>query len=285
MSGFEVAGAVGVAIQLAGVATKAFKLFSDMSRGFKDVDGTAARIHNELSSFKQSAKAARNNLKDLKIDNLDLKQALLEYEHTVAQLHRKMQVIQSKKQLVGRTKMWMELMSSDSEVTMLRRQLKRHTSELSKNFTLVELKGIREYQKRAHRKNMLSHRASEERSDKIDKKLDLSQRENMLSRRATEEGFDKMNKRLDLFRAPPDVKYGRQTPEKKHRTFEAPKDVRASSQTPAMSPIRLHDYGVQAPENKYRAFDAPTDVRASSQTPAMSPIRLHDTIIRDLDDS
>jgi hypothetical protein len=266
MSGFEVAGAVGVAIQLAGVATKAFKLFSDMSRGFKDVDGTAARIHNELSSFKQSAKAARNNLKDLKIDNLDLKQALLEYEHTVAQLHRKMQVIQSKKQLVGRTKMWMELMSSDSEVTMLRRQLKRHTSELSKNFTLVELKGIREYQKRAHRKNMLSHRASEERSDKIDKKLDLSQRENMLSRRAseerldkidkkldlsqrenmlsrraTEEGFDKMNKRLDLFRAPPDVKYGRQTPEKKHRTFEAPKDVRASSQTPAMSPIRLHD--------------------------------------------
>jgi uncharacterized phage infection (PIP) family protein YhgE len=274
MSGFEVAGAVGVAFQLANVATKAVKLFSEMSTGFKDTDGTAARIHNELSSFKQSAKAARNNLSDLKIDNLDLEQALLQYEDTVTQLRYKMQIIQSKTKLVGRTKMWMELMSSDSEVTMLRRQLRQHTRDLTQNFTLVMLKGltgdVREIktvtgdhyelsrtmqrdQERAHRENALSHRASEER-------------------------LDEMNKRLDLLQASPDVKYRRQTSEKKYRAFEAPKDVRANLQTPAMSPFSLHDYGVQTPEKKHRAFEATTDVRASSQTRVISPIiRLHDT--------
>jgi hypothetical protein len=286
MSGFEVAGAVGVAFQLANVATKAVKLFSEMSTGFKDTDGTAARIHNELSSFKQSAKAARNNLNDLRIDNLDLKQALLQYEDTVTQLRYKMQIIQSKTKLVGRTKMWMELMSSDSEVTMLRRQLRQHTRDLTQNFNLVMLKGltgdVREIKTVTgdHYELSRTMQRDQERANRENARL---HREHTLSRQASEE---RMNKKIDLLRASPDVKHRMQTPEKKYRAFEAPTDVRANSQTPAMSPFGLHDYGVQTPEKKHRALEATTDVRASSPTPAMSPIlRLHDTNPYDLDDS
>ena len=135
----EVLGAVSASLALVGLATKAVKLFSDMSTGFKDADGKAALIHQDLFNFKQSAKFAHHKLEHVKVDDLGLKQCLVKYEGSIAQLGHKMQAIQGSKRLWGKTKKWMELMSSDSEVTMLRQQLKQHTSELTEKFTLVML--------------------------------------------------------------------------------------------------------------------------------------------------
>jgi hypothetical protein len=50
-----------------------------------------------------------------------------------------MEAIESRKKLIGQTRMWMELMSTDSEVTKLRGTLRRHTRELAANFTLSML--------------------------------------------------------------------------------------------------------------------------------------------------
>jgi hypothetical protein len=79
MSGVEVLGAFAASIQLIGLAGKAVKLFFEMSRGFKDANGEAALIHEELSSFKQSAKFASENLKRLRVDDLGLEQSIWRY--------------------------------------------------------------------------------------------------------------------------------------------------------------------------------------------------------------
>lgn len=143
-TGLEVLGAVGAAFQLVELAAKAFKLFSDMSTGFKDANGEAALIRRELFNFKQSAKFAHNNLKHLRVDDIGLQQSLLKYESSISQLGHEMQAIHGRKRPWGQTKNWMKLMSKDSEVTMLRHQLKQHTSELAEKFTLVTLKEIRD---------------------------------------------------------------------------------------------------------------------------------------------
>jgi hypothetical protein len=184
----EVLGAVAASLQLVGLATKAVRLFSDMSTGFKDADKTAALIHEDLFNFKQSAKFAHHNLEHVKIDDLGLRQSLVKYEGTIAQLGHKMQAIQGKKRLWSQTKKWMKLMSSDSEVTMLRNQLKQHTSELTEKFTLVmlermkqdvkeiktEVRAHHEFSRSAHQSVMLWQQGSEERLDTIEAKLDAA---------------------------------------------------------------------------------------------------------------
>jgi hypothetical protein len=98
-TGLEVLGAVGAAFQLVELAAKAFKLFSDMSTGFKDANGEAALIRRELFNFKQSAKFAHNNLKHLRVDDIGLQQSLLKYESSISQLGHKMQAIHGRKRL------------------------------------------------------------------------------------------------------------------------------------------------------------------------------------------
>ncbi|KAM0704342.1 hypothetical protein Q7P35_008576 [Cladosporium inversicolor] len=115
-----------------------------MSTGFTDADKKAALIHQDLFDFKQSAKFAHHNLEHVKIHDLGLKQSLVKYEGTISQLGHKMQAIQGKKRLWSKTKKWMELMSSDSEVTMLRNQLKQHTREMTEKFTLVMLERMKQ---------------------------------------------------------------------------------------------------------------------------------------------
>jgi hypothetical protein len=139
MSGVEVLGAFAASIQLIGLAGKAVKLFFEMSRGFEDANGEAALIHEELSSFKQSAKFASENLKRLRVDDLGLEQSIWRYQGSITKLVLKMEAIESRKKLIGQTRMWMELMSTDSEVTKLRGTLRRHTRELAANFTLSML--------------------------------------------------------------------------------------------------------------------------------------------------
>lgn len=194
-TGLEVLGAVGASLQLVELATKAVKLFSDMTTGFKDTDKKAALIHQDLFNFKQSAKFAHHNLGHVQIDDLGLKQSLVKYEDTIAQLGQKMQKIQSKKRLWNKAKKWIELMSNDSEVTMLRGQLKQHTSELTEKFTLAMLErmkhdvtGIKqdvkkiktrvgnhhEFSRSAHQQVMLWQQSSDERLDTIEAKLDAA---------------------------------------------------------------------------------------------------------------
>jgi hypothetical protein len=139
----EVLGAFSASSQLVQLATKAVKLFSDMRTGFKDADGKAALIHRELVDFKQSAEFAHHNLSYVQVDDLGLKQSLSKYEDSISQLDHRMRTIQAKKKLLGRTEMWMKLMSSDNDVNMLRRQLEKHTSELMWKFTVVMLKEIK----------------------------------------------------------------------------------------------------------------------------------------------
>jgi plasmid rolling circle replication initiator protein Rep len=143
MTGLEVLGAVSASLQLVQLATKAVKLFSDMRTGFKDADGKAALVHQELVGFKQSAEFAYHNLSYIQADDVGLKQSLLKYEDSISQLGHKMQTIQAKKKLLGRTEMWMKLMSRDSDVNMLRRQLEKYTSGLMWKFTVVVLKEIK----------------------------------------------------------------------------------------------------------------------------------------------
>jgi uncharacterized protein YoxC len=187
MTGLEVLGAVGASLQLVGLATKAVKLFSDMSTGFKDADGKAALIHQELSNFKQCAKFANHNLNHTQVDDVGL-------EH-IWQLGHKMQTIQAEKMLFGKTEMWMKLMSSDSDVNMLREQLQKHTSELMGKFTVVMLKEINgdvkeiksdvrahydfsrsthQYNVSAHQAVMLRHQESDEKLDTLAAKLDAA---------------------------------------------------------------------------------------------------------------
>lgn len=142
-TGFEVLGAVGTALQLVKLATNAVEFFSDMATGFKDLDGKIGLINKELKDFKESAKFAHLNLDHYQIDDLGLKQALCRYESTISQLGRKMQKIHGKKKLWGKTKMWMQLMKSDSEVAMLREQLRQHTRELLTKFTAAALVQIK----------------------------------------------------------------------------------------------------------------------------------------------
>jgi hypothetical protein len=184
----EILGTVAASLQLVALATKAVKLFSDMSTGFKDADGKAALIHQDLLNFKQSAKFAYHNLEHVKVDDLGLKQCLVKYEGSIAQLGHKMQAIQGRKRLWGKTKKWMELMSSDSEVTMLRQQLKQHTSELTEKFTLVMLQEIKgdvkeiktdvrahyDFSRTTHQSVMLWQQSSIERLDTIESKLDAA---------------------------------------------------------------------------------------------------------------
>jgi hypothetical protein len=191
----EVLGAVSASLHLVELATKAVKLFSDMSTGFKDADGKAALIHQELFNFKQSAKFANHNLNHTQVHDVGLKQSLLKYEDSISQLGYKMQAIQAKKKLIGRTKMWMKLMSSDSEVNMLRQQLEKHTGELMGKFTVVMLKEIKgdvkeiktdvrahydfsrsthQYNVSAHQSVMLRHEASDEKIDTLTAKLEAA---------------------------------------------------------------------------------------------------------------
>lgn len=187
-TGIEVLGAVAASLQLVQLAAKAVSLFSDMSTGFKDADGKAALIHQELFNFKQSAKFAHHNLDHLKVDDLGLKQSLVKYEGSISQLGHKMQAIQGKKRLWGQTKKWMALMSNDSEVTMLRHQLKQHTTELTEKFTLTMLKGIKEdvkeiktdvrahydFNRSTHQSVMLWQQSSDEKLDTLKAKLDAA---------------------------------------------------------------------------------------------------------------
>jgi hypothetical protein len=194
-TGLEVVGAVSASLHLVELATKAVKLFSDMSTGFKDADGKAALIHQELFNFKQSAKFANHNLSHVQVDDLGLKQSLSKYEDSISQLGYKMQTIQAKKKLIGRTKMWMKLMSSDSEVNMLRQQLEKHTGELMGKFTVVMLKEIKgdvkeiktdvrahydfsrsthQYNVSAYQSIMLRHEASEEKLDTLAAKFEAA---------------------------------------------------------------------------------------------------------------
>jgi hypothetical protein len=188
----EALGAVSASLALVILATKVVKFFSDMSTGFKDADGKAKLIHEDLYNFKLGAKFAHNNLDHLKVDDLGLKQCLVKYEVSIAQLGHKMQAIHGKKRLWGQTKKWMELMSSDSEVAMLRQHLKQHlkqhTSELTEKFTLAmlqEIKGdVKEiktdvranhaFNMSAHQSVMLWQQSSDERLDTIEAKLDAA---------------------------------------------------------------------------------------------------------------
>jgi hypothetical protein len=159
-----------------------------MSTGFKDAEGKAALIHQDLYNFKQSAKFAHHNLKHLKVDSLGLEQCLVKYEGTIAQLGQKMQAIQGRKRLWGMTKEWMELMWSDSEVMMLREQLRQHTSELTEKFTLVMLQEIKgdvqeiktdvrahyDFSRSTHQSVMLWQQSSDERLDTLESKLDAA---------------------------------------------------------------------------------------------------------------
>lgn len=142
-TGFEVLGAVGTALQLVKLATNVVEFFSDMATGFNDMDGKIGRINRELKDFKESAKFAHLNLDHYQIDDLGLKQVLCQYESTISQLGRKMQKIHGRKWLWGKTKMWMQLMKSDSEVAMLREQLRQHTRELLTKFTAAALAHIK----------------------------------------------------------------------------------------------------------------------------------------------
>lgn len=61
-TGLEVLGAVGTALQLVEIASQAVAYFSDMTTGFKDLDGKVGNIYQDLDNFKDSAKWAHRNL-------------------------------------------------------------------------------------------------------------------------------------------------------------------------------------------------------------------------------
>lgn len=114
-----------------------------MATGLNDLDGKIGLISKELKDFKGSAKFAQLNLHHYQVDNLGLKQSLCQYESTISHLGRKMQKIHGKKKLWDKTKMRMQLTKSDSEVAMLREELRKHTQELLTKFTATALVQIK----------------------------------------------------------------------------------------------------------------------------------------------
>jgi len=140
----EVLGAASASIHLVKLAAGTVKFFSDMASGFKDLDGKVALVHTDLYSFEQNARVAHQNLERVKVDDLGLTQLLSRYKSTITKLRGKMEKINHKKKLWGKTKMWMQLMKSDSEVLMLREQLRRHSGELLHKFTVTTLLQVKQ---------------------------------------------------------------------------------------------------------------------------------------------
>jgi hypothetical protein len=144
MSGFEVAGAVGLAVTLVGQSKNVYDFFCDMASGFKDRDGKITTIRGELHSFKRFAKYAHSNLERQQLaDNLDLRRCLIRYQNTVLQLGRRLKYIRRQRSIWGTTRKWMKLMKSDAGIHATRRQLVQHRQEILMKFSVSTLVQIR----------------------------------------------------------------------------------------------------------------------------------------------
>jgi hypothetical protein len=144
MSGFEVAGAVGLAVTLVGQSKNVYDFFCDMASGFKDRDGKITTIRGELHPFKRFAKYAHSNLERQQLaDNLDLRRCLIRYQNTVLQLGRRLKYTRRQRSIWGTTRKWMKLMKSDAGIHATRRQLVQHRQEILMKFSVSTLVQIR----------------------------------------------------------------------------------------------------------------------------------------------